>query len=97
MASREMVLSECEMPSFGAFFLKEARIFNGDTGFAGEHAKQLKMAFIEHALRIRRMQPWRRWRDRRPQAERRRNSLRANGVDAEFLDFVRKFSRIKTG
>src|SRR5690349_18516986 len=38
------------MARFGAFFVEETRIFDGDAGFAGQHAKQLEMAFIKSAL-----------------------------------------------
>ena len=45
-------IDEVEMASLGAFFLEEAGIFDGDTGFAGEYAKKFKMTFVVHAFRI---------------------------------------------
>ena len=40
------------MARLGALFLEEAGVFNGDAGFAGEHAKKLEVAFVEGAIFI---------------------------------------------
>jgi len=40
------------MARLGAFFLEEAGVLNGDTGFAGEDAKKLKVAFVKSAVLI---------------------------------------------
>jgi len=45
-------IQKIEMARLGALFLEEAGVFNGDAGFAGEHAKKLKMAFVEGAILI---------------------------------------------
>src|SRR5208337_16357 len=45
-------IQEIEMARLGALSLEEAGVFNGDAGFAGEHAKKLKVAFVEGAILI---------------------------------------------
>src|SRR5690348_2562794 len=41
-----------EMTRLGALFVEKARVFDGDTRFAGEHAHQLQMPLIKRALVI---------------------------------------------
>ena len=50
MASREMRLRRLRWRALVRSFLEEARVFDGDTGFAGEDAKQFEMAFVEGAF-----------------------------------------------
>src|SRR5271157_2555185 len=80
-------IQEIEMARLGALFLEEAGVFNGDAGFAGEHAKKLQVAFVKGAILI------------GEDAQRangviignQRNSAEgarsAQSIDAEFADF----------
>ena len=39
-----------QVPRLGALLVKEARVFDSDAGFAGQHAEQLEVTFVEGAL-----------------------------------------------
>src|ERR1700676_147742 len=41
------------MTGLGAFFLKEASVFDGDAGFAGQNAKEFQMALIKNTFLVR--------------------------------------------
>ena len=39
-----------QVPRLGALLVKETRVFDSDAGFAGQHAEQLEVTFVEGAL-----------------------------------------------
>src|SRR5690348_12548701 len=43
-------IEQRQVARFGALFVEETSVFDGDAGFAGEHAEQLEMALIKSAL-----------------------------------------------
>ena len=46
-------IEQGQMPRFGALFVEETRVFDSDAGFAGKHAEQLEVTFIEGPLVVR--------------------------------------------
>ena len=45
-------IQKIQMARLGAFFLEEAGVLNGDTGFAGEDSEKLQVAFVESTVLI---------------------------------------------
>ena len=44
------VVEQRQVARAGLLFLEQARVLNGDAGFAGQHAHQFEMSLVKHAL-----------------------------------------------
>ncbi len=80
-------IEQREVARLGALFLEESRVFDGDTGFAGQHAQQFQVAFVKGALVIGENRHGPDGAVVGHQRNAAETPARANGIDAKFLGF----------